>query len=733
MARKTALLTFNRGIVDDLASARADIKRVAMSAKTQMNWMPRRMGPMSLRPGLEYVGEARTAMYDAKLIPFVYSADDKAEIELTRTVMRVRINDVLITRAAHTAAITNPNFTSDIAGWTDADTGADALSAWITGGYMSLTGGGTSEAKRTQIIAIGVPQVERALRIDVVRGSCQIRLGTAAGLDDLISETTLHVGAHSLAFTATSGTNIHLQLFNWEPEQCLLERVFLEAAGTMEIDTNLLNTLSFDDVRYAASGDVIFLAMGKDMHPLRIERRGTNSWSIVKFVADDGPFRAPNATSITMKTSALTTTGGAPAVTLTASKAYFTAENVGSLISITSEGVSVTEVMTLVGDLTDPILVEGVTSGRKLHIQITGTWTGNVNLQKSVGDDQNWVGLFSYTTNQDFWYNDLLDNQVVSYRLLFAVATSGSPTATLTTITGSKTGVARILGYTSETIVTAAVLEDFGKANATTTTWSEGAWSARRGYPSGVAFFGGRLWWAGKDKIFGSAVDDFASYDPNSEGDSAPIDRSIGSGPVDTIGWLQEGSQLVMGAQMGEYLCRSTGFDEPFTPSNFNLRRATGHGSANVAAAQVDSSIIFVDRSGLNVIEAVPSAETIVTVDLSVLSPNICYPGIVRMAVQRRPDTRVHLVRSDGTVVILVFDKAEEVKCFVTLETEGIIEDVMVLPGVPEDEVRYLVTRTVGDAGGSTGTTVVRYIEKLALTSEAEGGAVNKIADSFIE
>jgi hypothetical protein len=57
---------------------------------------------------------------------------------------------------------------------------------------------------------------------------------------------------------------------------------------------------------------------------------------------------------------------------------------------------------------------------------------------------------------------------------------------------------------------------------------------------------------------------------------------------------------------------------------------------------------------------------------LSALVPEIGDPGIVKMAVQRQPDTRIHCVRSDGTVALLVFDKVESVICWVEIETPGI-------------------------------------------------------------
>ena len=57
MAREnTALVAFNRGRVSQLALARTDIKRIALSAETMTNWVPRVLGSMSLRAGLGYLG-----------------------------------------------------------------------------------------------------------------------------------------------------------------------------------------------------------------------------------------------------------------------------------------------------------------------------------------------------------------------------------------------------------------------------------------------------------------------------------------------------------------------------------------------------------------------------------------------------------------------------------------------------------------------------------------------------
>ena len=95
------------------------------------------------------------------------------------------------------------------------------------------------------------------------------------------------------------------------------------------------------------------------------------------------------------------------------------------------------------------------------------------------------------------------------------------------------------------------------------------------------------------------------------------------------------------------------------------------------------------------------------------------------IAAQRKPDTRIHCRRSDGTCAVMVYDRVENVVCWIEVETDGSIEDVVVLPGTEEDSVYYTVKRTIGGSD-------VYYREKWAMESEARGGAITKLADSFV-
>lgn len=703
----SAVLAFNRGLMSLLGSARVDIARYALSAEVMTNWMARVLGSMMLRPGLEYIS-ATKANAKAKTIPFVFSSTDTAHIEVTEGVMRVRVDDVLITRPAVTAAVTNGNFTSNVTGWTDSDE-SGATSAWLTGGYLSLIGTGTNAAIRDQQVTVNEVNTEHALRIIIQRGPVTLKVGSSSGLDDYIAETTLGTGTHSLAFTPTG--NFHIRVQNSRIPASLVDSINVEASGTMELPTPWQEE-DLPYIRHTPSGDVIYIACD-GFQQRKIERRAEKSWSIVLYQPEDGPFRTVNATPITITPSAISGD-----ITLTASKALFKSTNVGSLFRIASTGQLVTAAISGADQFSNPIRVAGVENQRIFQVTISGTWTATVTLQYSVGEPGSWVDVKTWTANTTAEnYDDGLDNQIIYYRIGVKAGnyTSGTANVQLSFASGSITGIVRVTGFTSTTVVDAAVLKSLGGTTGTT-NWSEGAWSDRRGWPSAVALHEGRVWWPGKDKIQGSESDGYEDFDDETEGDAGPISRSIGEGPVDTINWALSLSRLILGTASNSaniaavridgnspIAARSDSFDEPLSPTNFNLKYTSTRG-------------IYVDSSAQRLYELAFDVNVgdFKTEDLCLVVPDLNEAVITHIAVQHKPDVRIHCVRADGTVGVLVFDRAENVICWLEVETDGVVEDVSVLPGVGEDQVYYVVRRTIG---GST----VRYLEKWAPETSCTG------------
>lgn len=725
MMVSTALLAFNRGIVSRLGLARIDVKRLALSAETMTNWMPRVLGSMSIRPGLGYLGATKSNL-TAKFLPFVFSITDTAKIELTNTVMRVWVSDALVTRESVSSAVANGDFDTDVASWTDNDE-SGATSSWATGGYLQLVGTGTNAAIRDQTVTVaaGDQGVEHALRIVVQRGPVLLRVGTSAGDDSYISETTLNTGIHSLSFTPTG--NFVIRFFSRLERIVLVDSCNVEAAGVVEI-TAPWEESDLRNIRFDQSGDILFVACNGFQQRM-IERRSTTSWSLVLYQSDDGPFRTENTGPITMTPSALSGN-----ITLTASNALFKSTNVGSLYYITSEGQLVTDSLNAEDTWTDPIRITGVDSSRVFTIVLSGTWTATVTLQRSLESETGpWEDITTptWTANTTETFDDGLDNQIAWYRIGIKTGDYGANTvvASLDYALGSITGVVRVTAFSSTTSVSAEVLTTLGGLVASD-IWAEGEWSDRRGWPSAVGIHEGRLWWAGKSGIWGSVSDAFDSFDADVIGDSGTIARTLASGPVDTINWLLSSQRLLVGAQGNEYAARSSSLDEPLTPTAFMVKITSTQGSANVQAQRLDSRAVFVNRTGMKVFETSMNPQTYdygIT-DLAQLVPEIGDPGIVSMAIQRQPDTRIHCVRSDGTVAIAVIDRNEEVLGWCEVETDGQVEDVVILPassGDIDDYVYYVVKRTINGS-------VVRYLEKWAQSNTCYGDAVCNLADSYV-
>lgn len=723
-----SLYSLNRGIISRLGAARVDVKRIALAAARQNNWMPRVLGSMMVRAGLGYLGTVYNSV-PARFLKFIFATNDTALLELTDMKLRVWIQDALLTRPAVTTAITNGTFATDLTGWTDTDE-AGATSTWASPGYMQMVGDGTARAIREQQVTVTGANigVEHALRIVVARGPVYLRVGSTSGADDYVSETVLPTGTHSISFTPTG--DFFVRFFSSQIPLVWVNECTLEAAGIVEIPT-LWSQANLSNVRYKQSGDVVFSAC-EGLRQQRIERRGTRpnarSWSVCDYLSNDGPFKVENVTTVTLTPSALTGN-----ITITSSKPMFKLTHVGALFSITSVGQAVTATASVSSVATASIRVTSILTARAFTIIISGDATGStVDLQRSY-DNSTWANVAGqqWTSNVTTSFNDGLDNQIVYYRLFLTTRVApDSVTMQLSIGTGSVRGIARVTDFSTSLVVNAEVLSPMGGTTANT-IWQEGQWSPANGYPTAVCFHEGRLWWSGKNGVWGSITDAFDSFDETFIGDAGPINRTIGSGPVDKINWLLSLQRLLIGAQGAEFGAKSSSLDEPLTPTNFNIKAASTQGSGAVEAIQVDQSGYFVNRSGVRIYDlslSTPSFDYSSN-DLTALVPDLGYPGIVRMDVQRQPDTRLHCVRSDGVVMVAVYSRTEDVLAWVTADTDGFVEDVVTLPaldGNEDDQVYYVVRRTINGA-------TVRYLEKWAQERECWGDqALCMLGDSYI-
>jgi len=748
MSQTTLLRAFNRGLISQLALARTDLERTAVSADVMTNWMPRRLGTMMLRPGTQYIG-ATASNNATKLVPFVYATTDTALIEFTDSLMRVWVDDALVTRGTITSTFTTGGTQSelfpDIADWTTSGTVA-AVSAT----YMGITGDGSTAAHATQEVDVNQASQVHTLNITIERGPVMIRVGSTSGDDDYINETTLDTGAHSLTLTPTG--NFFVRFQSVKKYEVLINSITIDSGAVMSL-VSPYAAADLGKIRWDQSADVIYLACN-GYQQYKIERRSNNSWSLVKYETTDGPFATINTGPITITPSALSGGTAASPVTATASDSLFKTTDVGSLLRLTSSGQTVTVTdIAAENTWTNTIKVTGVASQRIFTMTRADRTDSTITLQRSLTSDTGpWEDVTTYTTNATITYDDTLDNQTAWYRIGVATGDYGTDAIDLTLDypIGSIDGIGRIISYTSGTVVNLVVLEDFGGTDATD-GWYGADWSDRGGYPTAVALVEGRLAWAGRNRVWLSVSDQYESFDDTVIGDSGTIRRTIGSGPVDDVNFMMALKRMVFGTDSTEWYLRSSGDDEPLTPSNSIPKPYSTQGSAEVNPIKLDDSGLYVQRGGSRVMETSIDQISLEfsSADLMVLFPEGGDSPIRRLAVQRQPDTRVHAVRDDGMVAVLVHDHVENITCWMMVETgdgsgtdpsgdnvtattpnytDQLVEDVAILPGgdgTDEDQVYYVVNRSVN--GGT-----VRYIEKWAKESEARGGTINKCSDAHV-
>lgn len=719
----------NVGVHDKTALPRVDLERMRLAAEDQTNLIPLAVGPAFMRPGLEYLsstdGNAIT-----KIKEFVFGATDASLMEISGDSLRVRVDDVLITRPTVTAAVQNGAFGS-ATGWT-LTTSGDATSA-VSGGMLRLTAGPRgSIASAAQQVTVNEPNVEHALRIVVTRGPITFMCGSSAGAEDYIGETQLMTGEHSLAFNP-SGASFHITFRSSDDRNLrLVDSITVEGTGIMEVDTPWAEA-DLGLLRFSQSADVVFVA-ARGYPQQRIERRSARSWSVVKYQADDGPFMATTTRKAVRLKPSVTEGNG----TLTASSAFFNSSHVGALFRLDHSGQVMTVTLGAEDVYSEPIRVSGIAGDNEFSMTVSGTWVGTVSIQRSLdGEDIGWIEnpatldgtpVLSFTSPGSETYDPdtALDNVVQWYRFGFKPGdyTSGSATVLVSYPGGGGYGICRVVAYTSPTSVNIEVLRPF-RNTVYTSDWREGEWSANLIQPSAVTLSDGRLWWSGEDRIWGSVSDAFASFDEELEGDAGPISRSIATGGVNDTQWLMSLQRLLIGTEGTIAAAKSSSLDEPITPSSISIRDTSTTGVAGIEPAKLDARGLVVERAGKAIMEVVfdGTQAEYRTTQLSKLTTALFNSGVKTLAVQRRPDTRIWIVLNDGGCVCCLYEPDQEVVAFVPVETDGDFESVAVLPADDQDRVYFVVNRSIG------GT--VRYIEKMCLDTEVKPSTLCKVMDAF--
>ena len=576
---------------------------------------------------------------------------------------------------------------------------------WI-GGQLQLSSNGYQLVSARQAVSTSSVNQPHGIVIKVSRGPVRFKVGSTEHGSEIAAEISLRTGIHSLQVTPTVSP-FWIEIGSRENGDRLVDSISIAPAGDIVLPTTWTED-QLQSLRFTQSADVAYVAVDTGMMH-RIERRGNKSWSITESRADDGPYLPRTPTTYGLSPTVKSGIGS-----LTSSKSLFKAGHNGALFQITHSGQAQTKALSGADQWTDPIKVTGVNSSgdnqRSFIVQISGTWTGTVTLQRSVGNTNAWTDQSTWTSNAGpITTNDNLDNQIIYYRLGFKGGDYGSGTATASLIYsgGATTGVCRVLGIVSDTSAYMEVITAFSDTVAST-QWSEGSWSDARYWPAACQLHDGRLWTGDVDLVWGSVSNGYESQ-KSGENASDAISRAIATGSMNQIQWILGLERLLFGTAGAIAMMRSSALDEPLTPTNLTVRDISTIGAGNVEPAKIDTQGIFIGRDGERAYEIAYESQkqSYVVHPLMRLHRYLGAGGITQIAVQRQPDTRVYMIRADGQCLVLLYDPQDSALGWSRLVTDGLFETVEVLPGASQDSVHFVVARKAAD-----GVTTIRTLEE---------------------
>jgi len=331
------------------------------------------------------------------------------------------------------------------------------------------------------------------------------------------------------------------------------------------------------------------------------------------------------------------------------------------------------------------------------------------------------AGALSWSLNMiSFWDGPYLILNS-SATTLTASATTGSVTITASGTTGINNGAgftsndigrfirlkvgaswghAMITAVGSTTSVTATVNSAIGGTTASS-VWRLGVWygvegsSATANYPRCVVFNQDRLVWAGSaqypNRIDGSNTSDYENYAPsNVDGtvvDSNALSFSLNSTKVNVINWMVTDEWgLLAGTASGEWVIAASTQQNAVTPTNVTAKMTTAYGGTNVPPIKMGKSTLFVQRTKRKLREMSYqfTLGTFQAPDISLVSEHLTKGGIKQMAAQPAPYPNIWIVRSDGVLVGVTYDKEQEVLGWHQHKLGGFSDAAQTLPPVVE-------------------------------------------------
>ena len=355
-----------------------------------------------------------------------------------------------------------------------------------------------------------------------------------------------------------------------------------------------------------------------------------------------------------------------------------------------------------------------------VRFRTTGIWGGTIKLMAYNENTLTFEAVREWKSNGDDNKDEIITfDKETKLRLDYTHATQTANSgnmesyAYLEVSDAYSYGYAKVTAYTSAVAVTATVINGFNDTSSTD-VWSEGSWSARRGFPRTCDIFEQRIYYAAnkdqKQTVWASVIGDFFNFNYGSGEDDRAFTQEVPSNEENPIEWLI-GQKVVLLGNGKDYGALSSGSDdEPMSAKLSNYRVQEGLGFSGIKPEIIGSALLAVERNGRRLHEIrfafdAGTAGGFVSRNVNRLNEELCESGIIDIDYQQLREPYIYCVLANGEMAVLHYNTQDNVIGWSKFTTSGEYESVWVLRGTDNDVVYCTVKRVINGA-------TVRFIEK---------------------
>jgi hypothetical protein len=225
-----------------------------------------------------------------------------------------------------------------------------------------------------------------------------------------------------------------------------------------------------------------------------------------------------------------------------------------------------------------------------------------------------------------------------------------------------------------------------------TTTWAEGAWNSRYGYPQTVTLHEERLCFAGNAKkpttLWCSAINHYEDFRRGTL-DTSSISVKPSSHSYGRAVWLASGAQLIMGTTLEEVSIGSRDSVAAMSGSNIVAKSSASYGSADFDCVQSKSGIFSVLPGGKKIgVLNYDSVEEYTGTEVSQRAESLLASGVKELSYVKAPQETLYALCEDGSVAVLTYDFGQNVAGWSQFE---ILDGVLSMCAVRRRSVDVLV------------------------------------------